>query len=93
MVGLYLHPPSNTQKTLEDMLHQFTLFSVHTRAPYIRSCKTISLAQIKQHKLAARQGLGCPDFFNNLKMDYPANYSGPFTIGVCWQEASDADSS
>ena len=97
MVGLFLHPHSNTQQALENVVHQFTLFSVHTRAPYVRSCKTVSHARIKQHKLAAGVGVGWPNFFGGLRKDYPiddpANYSGPFMVGVCWQDASDADSS
>ncbi len=92
MVGLYLYPPSNTQKTLEDRLHQFTVFSVHTRAPFLRSFKTVSHGQIKEFKLAAGVGVGWQNFFGDVRKYYPGNYPGPFIIGVCWRDASDADS-
>ena len=74
------------------MLHQFTLFFVHTRAPYIRYCKTFTHADIKAQKLPAGDAVGWSDYFGEVRKHYPGNYSGPFAIGVCWQDASDADS-
>ncbi|KAL0033575.1 hypothetical protein WJX79_004573 [Trebouxia sp. C0005] len=84
-VDLYLYPTSDSEKTIEDLFRHLTLFSVHTRAPYLRTCRTASHAQIKQLKLAAHEGVGWS--FGELKQCYPANYSGPFIIGVCWQDA------
>ena len=49
---------------------------------------TASHAQIKE--AAAGVGFGWPDFFGEVRKHYPRNYSGPFTIGVSWQDASDA---
>ncbi len=73
------------------MVHQFTLFSVHKTAPYLRSCMPSYHAQIKKCKLAVGEGFGWSDFFDVVRKDYTSNYSGPFTIGVCWQDALDAD--
>ena len=33
-IGLYLHPPSNLR--LPDIMHSYTLFALHTSAPYVR---------------------------------------------------------
>lgn len=92
--GLYLHPSPNTKEALEgltpklkDRVLQFTLFSMHTRAPYVRLCRTASHSQIE----AAGAGFGAPNYFDILQKWYPAKYMGPFTIGVCWQNKSGAD--
>lgn len=97
MVGLYLHPSRNYREALEglrpklrDRIHQFNLFSVvHTRAPYVGLFRTAPHTDINE----APEGIGWPNYFGDLGKHYPAKYSGPFTIGVCWQNASDADSS
>ncbi len=89
MFGLYLNPSVNTTRALEgsgpkleDQVHQFTVFSVHTRAPYVRTCRTAFRTEVK----GVRGGLGWRNFFNDLGKHYAAEYSGSFTIGVCWQK-------
>jgi len=56
------------------------LFSVLTSAPYFRLCYKASFKHI-----AAAKNRGWPNYFGDLRKRYPANYNGPFAVGVCWQ--------
>ena len=73
--------PSNTEAALGDFLHTFTIFSVFTSAPYVRLCYKSNGNHTK-----AGKGAGVANYFGDLRSRYPVNYTGPFTVGVCWQE-------
>lgn len=72
--------PSNTGAALGDCLHTFTVFSVLTSAPYVRLCYKSS-----GNHTTVGKGVGWPNYFGQLRSRYPVNYTGPFTVGVCWE--------
>lgn len=79
--GLYLQP-SRTKAALGDYMQTFAVFSVLTHAPYITSCRKDYHAS----STPAGKSRGWPNYFGDLRKKFPANYTGPFAVGVCWQK-------
>ena len=61
-------------------MHSFTFFSVLTSAPHVRLCY-----KARYKHIAAAKKRGWPNYFGDLRKRYPANYNGPFAVGVWWQ--------
>ncbi len=77
--GCYLLP--RHAKRFVDVTRSFKVFAVHACLPYIRQCLTIPYASLKD--LQAGQKYGWPAFLT--KKAYPAEYMGPFMLGIWWQ--------
>ena len=69
-------------------MHSYTLFALHTCAPYVRMHVTYEHAEFK-HKGTGR-AFGSPNFMTSLSKLYAADYRGPFTIGVQCTAAAQA---
>ncbi len=65
-------------------VHALTLFEVCTCAPYVRRCYRVTRDNMKAAGAYAYYGYAA--YFSNIMEGHPATFSGPFTIGVCWEE-------
>jgi len=83
--GCYLYPhcQSREPQQLTGEVHSFTVFTVHANVPYVRQCWSMPNALIKG--ISPGSGFGWPTFLATTKKAYPAEYQGPFMLGVCWQ--------
>jgi len=73
--------PANTKRFV-DVTRSFTVFAVHASPPYIQLSWTISYESLKD--LKAGQKFGWPAFMTTTKKAYPAEYMGPFILGIWW---------
>ncbi len=64
-------------------VHAFTLFGVCTHVPYVRRCNKGSHDNLKK---VTEKFLGYSDHFSKIMDGQPATFSGPFTIGMCWEK-------
>ena len=78
-IGIYLGCHGGIAK----QVHAFKLFEVCTRAPYVRRCHKVTHDSLKA---AESYAYGPSAFFSMIMEDHPATFSGPFTIGVCWEK-------
>ena len=69
-VGLYLFPPEELQ--LHDLVHSYTLFALHTSAPYVRKHKTYEHANFRSE--GTGRGYGNHSFLTSLSELYAAEY-------------------
>ena len=65
-------------------VHAFTLFEVCSHAPYVRRCSKVSHDNLKK---ATKTYWGYSDHFSKIMAGRLATFSGPFTIGVCWEKS------
>ena len=79
--GFYLLPRDG--KRFVDVRCSCTVFAVHASQPYIRQCFTTPYTSLKD--LQAGQTFGWPAFLTTTKKAFPAEYMGPFILGICWQ--------
>ncbi len=62
----------------------FTLFEVCTCAPYLRRCYKMTHDGLKA--AVAYAYYGYDGYFSTMMEGHPATFSGPFTIGMCWEK-------
>lgn len=69
-------------------MDSYTLFALHTSAPYVEDHEKFECAAIEHS--AAGDGYGISDFMTALSELCAAEYKGPFTIGVQCTAAAEA---
>lgn len=89
MAAVSLHPSCRTD-FLREIVHDFTLFALHSSNPYVQRCKYVNHDKVKVVKVGG--GRGFPDYLTSMQHKlYDLDYPGPFTIGVSWQQANNED--
>jgi len=61
---------------------------MHTCSPYIRNIRASDCSEFKDAQ--ALTWVGYDDYLDELRSLHSADYKGPFTIGVWWQEPAAA---
>ncbi|KAL3151452.1 hypothetical protein ABBQ38_012458 [Trebouxia sp. C0009 RCD-2024] len=86
--GVFLFP-SNSADRLVDIVDRFCFFALHPSQPYAREFR-YTTDQIQEMAwsgtLKAGTGLGVLTYLSDLQKLYPSDYSGPFIIGIWWQD-------
>lgn len=80
-----------TESALRDIVHDFTLFTLHSSKPYARLVTNFS-SEHCQRVLVDREPGAC-DYLNHMQDLYAPAYPGPFYIGVSWHNPEDENES
>lgn len=66
-----------------ELVSDAKIFGLCTVAPYLRDCMPL---RPKLGTEDSRTGHGYVEYISDLCNLYPEDYSGPFTLGVWWEE-------
>lgn len=67
--------------SLAESFQYAKLFALHEYAPYVKQS-----VGLRTRSCLGDQGISCRKYISRLGELYPDGYTGPFTIGVWWQE-------
>ena len=77
--GLFVMPTD--RKSLAKTAEVLQVFALHTHAPYVKQCRSITLPDSE-----SRGGRAYSGYMSNLCKFYPEGCKGPFTVGVWWRQ-------